>query len=68
MQKKKLRRKMLIQAAIVSTCLFEAVGCPQIFANSIKMGTRDFLETGLPAAIWSAMGLDDIFSSGTSDT
>lgn len=66
MRKKSLHYKLLIQAAIAGACLFEAVGCPQVFANALKDGTRTFLETGLPTAILDAFNFEELLFGDTS--
>jgi hypothetical protein len=60
---KSIRRKMWLQAAVASTCLFEAVGCPQLIGNAIKSGTRSFLDTGLTTAILTALDLETLLGS-----
>ena len=58
----RLRRKMLLQAAIACTCLLEAVGCPQMLGNAIKDGTRSFLESGFSVAFLSALNFDALLT------
>lgn len=68
MRRKSIRYKLLIQAAIAGSCLFEAVGCPQVFANAFKDGTRTFLESGLPTALLEALDFEQLlFGSDQTD-
>ena len=52
------RKRLFLKACLMSACLFEAVGCPQIFGNGLRTGVREFLQIGVPAAIIGAIDFD----------
>ena len=54
------RRKLLLEFLILSACLCETVGCPQLLGNAFRDGTRTFLETGLTAALLGALDLESL--------
>src|SRR5262245_16067250 len=54
------RKKMFLKAFLMSACLFEAVGCPQIFADAMQAGFRDFILVGVPAALLAALDLESL--------
>jgi hypothetical protein len=60
MQNMHFRKRMFLKACLMSACLFEAVGCPQIVGNGLRTGIREFLQVGVPAAIIGAIDFDEL--------